>query len=84
MKKFFVRIINRPTTKGGTQTMFVTGALNVAVILLAAIYRPDLLTIDLLIYLESSVLLITGIGAAQEQKPTAAQGITENPPIKRT
>jgi len=77
------KIFNRPTNIGGSRTLIAVGLVNIVAILLS-IYRPELLSADILVYIEAAVFLFIGVGAAQEEKPTTAQGITEHPPISRT
>lgn len=81
--KLLAKIFNRPTNIGGSRTLIAIGLVNIAAILLS-IYRPELLSTDILIYIEAAVFIFIGVGAAQEQKPQPQRGITENPPIKRT
>lgn len=80
---FIAKTINRPTTKGGTQTMFVTLIIGVLVAL-GDSYYPDIITPAVIAGIETLLGLIFIYGASREEKPQPQRGITENPPIKRT
>jgi len=94
MKKtnFITKIVNRPTTKGGTRIMIIAAMVELLLII-ATQYFPEHLTPEIIAGITSLAMLVVAYGASREEKPQAQRGatenpepqpgITENPPIKR-
>lgn len=85
---FVAKMINRPTTKGGTR-IILSGAVVELLLIISTQYFPEYFTPEIVASLSGVLLLFIAYGASKEEKPannednTPQRGITENPPIKR-
>jgi len=71
MKKtnFVAKIVNRPTTKGGTRIILVSAAVIELIVVILAQYFPELFTPEIVTTLTTLLLLVIGYGASRSQAP---------------